>query len=299
MRLLLPLFVVLSISAQAQFTLTGYLPSKCLASAIAALPGASDGKVLAVATSGSKIPILGSELYIGMDMNTGTAPVWMYIAYSQAQDTAVTSVFINTLGACTKPPVDEVPEPIDPSDLGKDGIPSGFLEGTELLTNLKANTDYQRFHSAHPDSVPTVVALSVTQEEALGFPQGTPVWVFLWSPSSEGLPFTCFVHAATGQTVCLDPSMSVVQTSDALAAGFSTYPNPTTDVTMVNVPTALLGSHLQLYAYDATGRAVPLYDGVISSIPVVVSTQSLTSGMWTLRANAQNNVYSLPLSVVR
>lgn len=293
-------FFLAASSVTAQFQFPGYLPRACEATAKVAIDGATDGVVVGILAAGVEIPLGTTPLFIGMDLDAGTAPVWIYLVYSQQLDTVAVVPLIRLLGSCSAPPVD----PGDLSDLGTEDfgrlpLPAGYLQGTDMTNKLKANADFIKFNAAHPDSQPTVSAISTSTEEFLDFPTGTPFWSLLWIPAGgEGFPFTCLVHAVDGTTICLGEEIMSVA-NEARDAGFSVAPNPSSEDAVITLPMSWVGSSVTVDAVDATGRIVNITNTSSLTYPqVFINTGNLSSGMWSLRISNHTAQQVLPLSVL-
>lgn len=301
MRSVLTLFLLAATVASAQFSFPSYKPSQCMVIAQElAIEGTTDGKVIAIACAGIKVPLLGTELYLGIDMAQGTAPVWFYVVRSEQRDSVAGTALIRMTDVCSTPPIEDIPDAADVGEYGEEAIPTTFIEGKELVDKVNANGDYVKFHAAHPDTLPTAAVISVSQEEFFGFPAGTPFWVFVWAPAQQGgLPFACYVHAVTGQTVCLGETTMGVSGGDAAQAGYSVYPNPSSGTAMLNIPITMLGKQLHVEAVSVTGQRVLLADDVAVTVPALINTNTLSAGMWSLVVTSGSSHHTVPLMVVR
>jgi hypothetical protein len=257
--------------------------------------------VIAIACAGFKLPVLGNEFYLGINMDDGKAVAWVYLVYSASKDTVVGVWYIRAAGTCTQPPFKDPGDALDPADFSRAPVPSSFLEGSQLVGKVKDNSIYNAFHTAYPDSVPTLVILSSSDEEVFGFPVGSPFWTFLWVSPGTGtdIPLTCVVHAITGETICFDDEILSVNGSEAQEAGFSVYPNPASSTVLLNMPPTLLGSHVRVEAVDMAGRRLVLTDGAATSVPLMLNTDMLSSGIWSLVVTEGTTQHYVPLAVVR
>lgn len=299
MRLFVAFFLLAAATASAQFSIPNFAPSECVATAIeTAIPGANDGQVVAIACAGLKVPVLGSELYLGIDMDKGTAPLWYYVVYSKNLDTMGAAPLVRLTGVCGAPPIDDVPEFSNDGEFGMEGIPNGYIEGSALVQKIKDNEQYQGFHAAHPDSLPSTAMLSVSQEDFGTYPAGTPFWVFFWASNQQGtLPFICYTHAITGETICMGGTTESVTGEKAIQAGYNLFPNPSAENTMLGMPISMLGKSVQVEAIDVTGRRVLLATDLVTSIPMMLNTSMLSTGMWSVQVTSGTNAYVIPLVI--
>lgn len=289
----------ISVSASAQLGFPGYLPKACEGAAKNAIPGATDGKIVGILAVGIEVPLGNQGIFLGMNLDNGTAPMWVYLVQSQQLDTIAGVPLIRILNSCSAPPIDAPTDLIPVEDFGQLEIPSNYLQGTELTGKIKANGDYVKFEAANPDSQPTVTFITTSTEEFMDFPIGTPFWSFVWLPADgAGIPFTCLVHATNGTTMCFGEDIMSVAT-DALEAGFSVAPNPSRESAVVNIPTSWIGSSVTVDAVSTTGEIVNLVNGgTVVSPQVFINTSSLASGMWSLRISNAHHIQTLPLSVI-
>lgn len=301
MRWFLTVFLLATTVASAQFSFPAYKPSECQATATElAIQGITDGKVVAVACVGYKVPILGTELYLGIDMVQGTAPVWFYVVRSESRDSVAGVALIRPGGTCTTPPIEDIPDATEDADVGTEPIPNGFLEGSALVSKIAGNAQYQAFHAAHADSMPTAGILTVSEVEVAGYPVGTPFWMFLWAPADQtSMPFACYVHAITGETICLGGTTEGVFGDVAKQAGYSVFPNPGNTITMLNVPLSMLGKQITVQATDVTGRTIVLSNDIVATVPMVLNTSQLSTGMWSLLVTAGTTHQVVPLIINR
>ncbi len=296
--LLVAAFMWTAASAQ---LFTGYQPQQCLTSAKASIEGASDGEVIAILSVGTTIELGPAPLNIGMDLANGTSPLWLYLVYSQSLDTVAVVPFIRVLGSCTAPPLGDVaPDFGDTEGLRLVPVPANFVQGAALITALDANGDYAAWKAAHPDSTPTITMLATSDEEAFGFPAGTPFWVMNWiSNEPDALPFICLVHATTSQTICFGEEIVSVddQGKDGL---FAMAPNPASDDLVISLPASWLNRPVSVEAVNVTGQRVVLRDLSPTAGPqVFVSTHTLNTGTWMVRITDGRVVSTMPLVIAR
>lgn len=290
---------LLSVSATAQFGFPGYLPKACENAAKSAIQGATDGKIVGILAVGLEVPLGDQGIFLGMNLDNGTAPMWVYLVQSQQLDTIAGVPLIRLLGSCSPPPIEAPTDMIPVDEFGQIELPTNYIQGTELTGKIKANGDYVKFEAAHPDSQPTITFISTSTEEFMDFPAGTPFWSFVWLPTDgAGIPFTCLVHATNGTTICLGEDIMSVA-SDALEAGFSVAPNPSREQAIVNIPTSWIGTSVKIEAVSTTGEMVTLVSGGTVVAPqVFINTSTLASGMWSLRISNQQHIQTLPLSII-
>lgn len=293
------LLAALTTTVSAQFSLPGYLPQQCAASASRSIEGATDGTIVGILAIGIPVPLGGTELNIGMSMDDGRSSAWIYLVKSDALDTVAATPLIRLLGSCTPPPIDG----FDPGAFGDLGdapttpLPTTFLQGSELVGAVKANADYRDWAVAHPDSAPSFVVLSVADDQIPLFPAGTPFWLLNWIPGgfgggpggpggpggSGGGVFVCVVNAQTGETICFGDEVTSVQ--EQYSGGqLSVAPNPAHDVAVITVPESWLGRTVTMSATDVSGRSIPLLTGsTVRASSIVVPTTQLSAGVWCVR----------------
>ena len=295
--ILLCVFASLPVRAQ---LFSGYLPSNCVNRAAATLTGASDATVIGILSVGVSVPIGGNDLFLGMDLDDGTSPVWVYLVSSEELDTIAVTPLVRIFNQCVTPPVEGLDPGFDDFDgLQQTALPETFLEGAELTGNVKANSDYQEWAVAHPDSSPSVIVLASTDEDFLGFPAGTPFWALNWVANEPGtLPFLCVVHATTGQTICFGED--VVSVDDQGERGtFALAPNPATQDVVVSLPQGWLGRNVSVDAVDLHGRTISLFAGTVSMEQLFLSAAALAPGTWQIRVSDGHTISTMPLAIVR
>jgi len=280
---------------------TGFQPNQCVTSARASIEGASDGQVVAILAVGATIELGPAPLNIGMDLTDGTSPLWVYLVYSQSLDTVAVVPFIRVLGSCTAPPLGDVaPDFGDTEGLRLVSVPANFVQGAALITALDANGDYATWKAAHPDSTPTITMLATTDEDALGFPAGTPFWALNWIGNEpDALPFICLVHATTAQTICFGEDIVSVddQGKDGL---FAMAPNPASDDLVISLPAQWINRSVSVDAVNVTGQRISLRERAPTTGPqIFVSTHALNTGTWMVRITDGQVVSTMPLVIAR
>lgn len=293
------LLVLLTASTtQAQFGGPSYfLPKECQGAAQGSANQTAAGSVLIAILNGAYETALGADtINTGMRLSDGKAIAWIYTFYQPNGD----SVFFKPFGkifvcidAASFLPSGSIPAP----PLGREAVPSAYIQGDALINALKTDGDYTAYRAAHPDHNPDGTALTVSREPVLDYPAGTPFWFLTWSPSQGDPGMTCFVHALSSETICV----SVTSVADeAAAAGFALAPNPALDQTTLMIPLSWMGSRATIEAVDATGSVVVLRsDALLTSPALNLSLSSLPSGMYTVRVRNERQAIVIPMSVLR
>lgn len=283
-KLILP-FLFVATLASAQFSFPGYLPGDCQSAAPSIVDGVSDGKVVGILNVRVSLPLGTSQIDLGMSLDDGKAPVWLYLVHSTATDSMYTVPITRALGSCSKLPIDVPSEDLgDDMELPLIPVPNQFLQGTDLMGKLKSNQQFQQFQASYPDSLPRIVVLGTTEEEVLGFPENTPAWVFSWPSENEEFGFMCVVNASSGETVCIGNTVDNVTENTPQVSNLTAFPNPTNDVAYLQVPIDWITQPLVVDAVNPAGQSVRVFDSRFTMLPVQIQTSQLLAGLWTLVA---------------
>lgn len=269
--------------SEAQLTIPKVLPSECADEALNLIPNASDVQLVGIINIGTEIDLGLTTFYTGMDLETGTAAMWTYRVYSSSLDSLVTSVMLNFPLPCTQLPSGQIPDTLPAFDVFM-AIPPNTIEGVTLVNAVKANAYYKTFAYAYPDSLPFLTSLWVLPEDFLQFPAGTPAWQLVWLPADQtSLPFICFVHGLTGQTLCGSELVMTV-TEQQLASKTAVYPNPADEAITIDLPVEMTGTSVKIEAFSQNGQSVVMSAGQrLTSSRIVIPTSHLSGGLWYLR----------------
>lgn len=288
MKVLFSFVIMLVLASSTAFSqlVAGYLPKDCQASAMtAAKKIAADVELIGIATFKASVPVATTTIDVGMNLTDGKSAAWAYLFHSASQDTILISPFIRLLGSCTAIdlPAGTTPGGIGPGDLGLNPLPTTYLQGTALLTALGKDGDYDTYHKANPDSLPQFTVLSTAVDAVFDFPAGTPFWTISWQGAGQqgegGL--TCFVHAETGQTMCVGLPTSVQE--ELFAAGVTVMPNPVHDVMTVSIPMEWTGRSVNMDIVDQVGTVVSSATFTASAPMLIASTSTLANGSYIIR----------------
>jgi len=312
LALLFTIGILAITGASAQFDLLApFAPRDCFSAARNAAGGAAaNARLVSLISLGLPIPVDPTAPPIDLSLNPrdGRARLWIYAFIAGANDSVVTIPMVRLLIACqdARTLLGGGEEPDIPIDgIGNVPLPSNYIEGSNLANRLSGNANYQQFRTAHPDSTPSFVLLTMSPEEAFGFPAQTPLWVINWSPFDGGpnldstvAPFICLVHATTGETICgVDIFTSVQEVEDGAVM---LAPNPSTDHATVSLPPSWIGSFVTIEAIDPSGQVTTLNSNLPVASPIVsVSTSTLAAGAYMLRVHSSNANVVLPLRVVK
>jgi len=310
LRILLSLLVALSLpalaSAQLGNPVVPFVPKDCLSDAKKGVGGAAaNPRLVALLNAGVQMPLGTGNIDIGMTAKDGKARLWYYVFIAGPTDTvaAVAMVKIPFL-ACTDPTslAGGAAPGVPMEGLSLSPLPATYLEGAALATALKGNREFVRFSKAYPDSQPGITILTTSTEDALGFPLGTPFWIMTWTDptggAGGGVPFVCIVHSVTGETLCGDQIVATV--AEVNDASVFIAPNPVRDNALLNLPISWMGKQVTIEAVSASGAVLELsFINALTSPVTTITTQSLTSGAYTLRAYTSTEFIVLPMSVIR
>lgn len=124
-------------------------------------------------------------------------------------------------------------------------------------------------------------------------------WTVTWtSPATdEGeITFYAAVNAANGNGQAFDNSDQVVTTNsgsidvlgiaEAKLLKFEMYPNPSSDLVSIQLPTGTVAASVQMYDY--VGRLV--YSKEVNTIDNTINVESLSGGMYVLRVTTEDKV---------
>ena len=298
-------------SVSAQFDLLSpFAPKDCFSAARTAAGGAAaNARLVSLISIGFPLAVDSSAPAIDLSMSTkdGKARLWVYAFIAGATDSVVTIPMVRLIIACQDARNllgggQDVDFPVD--GLGNVPLPTNYIEGAGLMSRLNANTNYQQFRTAYPDSTPSLVVLSTSPEEAFGFPAQSPLWVINWGfdggPGGDPnvIPFVCLVHATTGETICGTDIFTSVE--DVADGSVMVAPNPSVDQTSIMLPTSWIGSVVTIDAIAPSGEVLTLGSAIPVASPLLtVSTSTLATGSYLLRVHSPVANVVLPLRVVK
>ncbi len=293
-------FLVLPLVALAQAP--PFLPRQCEADAVrAARQGMPDAQVIAISTIALSLPVGPISLSIGFSTTDGRSGLWAYSLYSPSQDTS-TIVPMTRLLSCSDV-TSLVPGGLDGGEFELESvvpIPANYLQGQALITALETNSTYRAYRQTFPDSIPRIVSLSTSPDEFGPYPAGTPFWALFFVGETTPENMTCFVHATDGVVECLAAPDNVNDDKIHSAAPRVTVaPNPTSDAAMISIPDACLGQRVDVVVIDATGRHVSSFSTIASVPALLLPTQQLASGAYTVSLSSRNGMARTILSVIR
>lgn len=300
-------------SLRAQFSPPSYDPSQCLSAAKASITGATDAEVLGVVAVGLELPLGGTSIELAMSSKDGRAPMWLYIVRSASKDTTVFAPFIRLFFSCSAPPLPggvDLASPDLIEGIGRLPLPNKFTEGPALVTALKTNPKFDAFSKAYPDSNATFAVLTAAAEAVPGlFVADKFYWIVNWSPlgldagggpPEPGTGLLCINDIATGQTICLDSTDFTSVRSYEQDARFSVAPNPTGDVSVLTMPTSLVGTMVDIDIVSTTGAVTPLARRRFVEAPaLVLELGSMPQGMYSLVVRSADRNFLLPISILR
>ena len=301
-------------SVSAQFDLLSpFAPKDCFSAARTAAGGAAaNARLVSLISIGFPLAVDSTAPAIDLSMSTkdGKARLWVYAFITGATDSIVTIPMVRLIIACQDARNllgggQDVDIPVD--GIGNVPLPTNYIEGAGLMSRLNANTNYQQFRAAYPDSTPSLAVLTTSPEEAFGFPAQSPFWLINWAPfGPDGgpggdpnvIPFVCLVHATTGETICgtdIFTSVEVVVDGSVMVA-----PNPSVDQTSIMLPTSWIGSVVTIDAIAPSGEVLTLGSAIPVASPLLtVSTSTLATGSYLLRVHSPVANVVLPLRVVK
>ncbi|MBC8124304.1 MAG: hypothetical protein H7X70_01100 [Candidatus Kapabacteria bacterium] len=290
--------------AQIGALLVPFAPKDCINDARGAAGGIpNNARLVGLMNAGLQVPLGTDVVDIGMNSKDGKARLWYYVFIAGPNDTVAAVPMVRLVFACQDPTSlaggASVDVPLD--GISNTPLPSGYREGPALATALSGNAEYQRFKVSYPDSQPGISILTTSTEDAFSFPSGTAFWAVSWTDAVSGgvsEPFTCLVHAMTGQTLCGNElALSVAETNDPTVY---LAPNPARDNAVLNLPLSWMGRHVVIEAISSTGSFIELSS--INALPTPITsinTSLLASGAYTVRARTATEYVVLPMSVIR
>ncbi|MFM8839768.1 MAG: T9SS type A sorting domain-containing protein [bacterium] len=271
----------------------------------------------AAADSGWKNPVLTSVVTLGdttglgqasaligggFDMKTGRSTVWIYVlAVTDATGNSTTKLLayikVPLLGLQQFPlPADAVPG--DVPFIPEDSIPTSTITNSDMVaTKINANPSYQAFSKANPKAKSAFIVLFASP---FAFPEtpfvaGDPLWNFNFTDPADSLApaMSCFVHAVTGETVCLEAPSSVdEQIAENNSLSMTIHPIPQGINGQINLPD-IKGGQASLEVMDLFGR-------IVFSISLVQSTSGhriqlpiLPAGMYVAKFIHEGTISSL------
>lgn len=302
--LLLALATPIIASAQLGDLLVPFAPKDCINDARGAVGGAGNTpRLIALFSAAVELPLGTDTVNIGMSTKDGKARLWYYVFVASDKDTIAAAPMVRVVFACQDPTSlagGETPGlPID--GLSTKPLPAGYKEGSALAAALAANSEFTRFTTAYPDTMPGISTLTTSEEDAFSFPAGTPFWVISWIDIGgvvSGEPFLCLVHSVTGQTLCGD--QLVLSVSEINDPSVYIAPNPVRDNAILNLPISWIGKPVVIEAVSTSGAIIEIMSvGALTSPVTTINGSNLTSGAYTLRARTATDYIVLPMSVIR
>ncbi|NQW29541.1 MAG: hypothetical protein HQ472_03405 [Ignavibacteria bacterium] len=302
--LLLGIMLCFGSNVQAQL-ISPFLPTDCVnAAKTAANAKIPNSQLIAIASIGFDVDVLGTNVYTGMKVETGLANVWIYVFRSTTpKDTAVAILQARALGSCIDPSslIGATNLDIPLGNLGSTPVPATYLKGTALFAALNSSNSFKAFHAKYKSAEPTVVALGTVEQSVPGFDVGTSAWLLTWSPDSTdpSSGMTCVVDSKTGKTFCLGDELLSVN-EDPYTEDCKIYPNPAAEIVYVTLPGEMLNDFIRVDAINLTGEEFELFNGRSDNGQMLaLNIRLLAPGAYTFRLRGLNTYRSIPLTVVK
>lgn len=299
-RFLSTLFVLALVATSATAQLGGFLPKDCQAAALEeVVPGLPDARVVSIVNVGGVIPFGNTEISIGINPNDGKAPLWIYVIYSEAEDSIALIPMARLLVVCTSF-ADQLGDQalgLEPGEVLLDPLPSTYLQGSQYITALKTDDTYNAYRAANPDSVPVITALAKPVESIPGFDPNNHVWLMSFAGASAGTNMTCVTDATNGQTVCVGDQVQSIS-EDAAKRGVMIMPNPATENAMSTMPAEWIGRHVNVDVFDTYGARVAA-DRLPGTGMLTLPINGLSSGAYHVVLRVDNDRIVTPLVITR
>lgn len=276
-----------------------FLPGKCRATAETQAKGTNPGsQLIAIGTMKATIPLGFADVNVSYNLQTGKSESWFYVFRSDTSTSAILYLS-NALVACFAVPLEDVGIPDE--GLGTVELPGFFLEGETLMGHVSQDSNYQKYRTMYPDSLPSVVLLSTSPGAFLGFPPGTPYWIISFAPGrppNQTSGMNCFVHAQTGETICVLTPTSVQQANGK--GQVSIHPNPVDDVFTASIPDDIRSTldgwwHIT----DVTGRRVKQGSWPLETSTMDIMVADLPAGVYSWHYLSGYTQFATPVFVQR
>jgi hypothetical protein len=299
-RFLSTLFLVALTATVASAQLGGYLPKDCQAAALEEVaPGLPDAQIVAIMNIGGQIPFGNTSISIGINPEDGKAPLWLYVIYSESEDSISIIPMARLLVVCTSF-ADQLENPdfgIEPGEVLLEPVPTTYLQGSQYISALKTDATYNAYRAAFPDSVPLITVLAKPTETFPGFDPNNHLWLMSFVSTRTGENMTCVTDASNGQTVCVRDEVNSVS-DDAAKRGVLIMPNPTTDNAVSTMPAEWIGRHVNVDIFDIFGARVGserLPGTGMLTLPIT----GLASGNYHVVLRVDNDRIVAPLVITR
>ncbi|MGA2297547.1 MAG: T9SS type A sorting domain-containing protein [FCB group bacterium] len=266
---------------------------------------ASDGLSKAQATTTLTDPELWGigtvdttvQVQIKFDMSNGTSNVWLYIFHSKS--TGELNFCAVTLGTLFGVVVPQPPAydrlPFKPN---KPLTGVNWIDSDVMLQDLKNSTEYQTFATAHPNTDPSMVALSINNN-APGLTVDSPYWMFKFDIVSSN-SYVCAVEAISGQVTCFTLT-DVADAINGTQSNLFIYPNPSANNAFLYIPKSIQSPQAQLAIYDIEGNKVmdliAPHNGETEL--VILSLCNYIPGIYFVKYNYKDRIYTNQLVIQR
>lgn len=241
------IFLCLDVHAQQAFTAReGYATATAEAQAKVPAP-----KLRAIGTMNATV----QSFDISMDMSTGKSNVWAYIFHDDELDSNVVIpiakipvlgyINLTTIVGEDAVSIEDFAIFLPDVNMNNDEWLDSKIAGPAVLSNQ----GYLGFSAVDDGSDMQFCGLGVNEYSMVdGLVTGKAYWSFIFGPETS--PFSCFVDAENGETICVDGLTSV---EADYSSEFDIYPVPVRE-TLNIVPKDRNGIPFGITLYDITGE---------------------------------------------
>jgi len=170
----------------------------------------------------------------GLDLSSGTAPLWVYSYYSSSGSKLATVAVGSTMGLY-EPLTSSIETVADAGDAPMLDLSAAYSGSDRMVEAIRGDSAYNAYAALHPGG--TTIAAYLTNVPSYGteglpedFPLDKPVWTVAFDTT-----LVCLVATGTGETVCLDVDKltSAVPAELIVSGSMDVVPNPTAGITRV------------------------------------------------------------------
>jgi hypothetical protein len=258
--------------------------------------GMVDPQLVAIATMSGDFDMGGLPITLTIDADKGTSTAWVYVFKSASPDTirafGVVKMFLFI--AMEFPPDMFGDMPFS----GKYVIPANTIDSDVCFNKIKENDTYKSFMTQNPACIPAIMGLYVAEQNPV-LTEGDSYWTALFTElTGENPPMlTCFVHAVSGEVVCLDFTSAE---DNEIKSEYTLYPNPADNFIILNLAENT-SDDMKINVFDIIGNNVmtvsqnAINSGVQS---IMVPTSSLRNGTYyiSIEKGGNTNLISFVIS---
>ncbi len=275
--LFITLFLVISYVGSAQLTQTYKAREGESVAREKAAETMTDPDLFIVATLAGEFE--GMPIKLEFDEEKGEATAWIYMFNGKVddKDSALTILVIKSLMGMTAMQFDLGDLggglPFNPEN-GVDGVE--WIDSDEMMDAIRENDNYRDFLDVFPD---TKFFMGALLTEPM---QNNTIWGITFI-NKDSLQLNCMVNAVSKETVCR-AQISDVETNTIANDILNVYPNPASELTVINIPNQYISDNAELKVYDTMGNLIYNLNNldINSDGQIALDVGGFVSGTYTL-----------------